>query len=57
MKKNKLTQIEIDNVIDKTINLSISLRLMKLNLITEKQFYAIKEKDKIFLLKLFLIKL
>ena len=31
MKKNKLTQIEIDNVIDKTINLSIILRLMKLN--------------------------
>lgn len=48
MKENKLTQIEIDNVIDKTINLSVILRLMKLNLITEKQFYAIKEKIKSF---------
>ena len=48
MKKDKLTQIEIDNVIDKVINLSIISRLMNLNLITEKQFYVLKEKIKSF---------
>ncbi len=48
MKKDKLTQIEIDNVIDKVINLSIISRIMNLNLITEKQFYVLKEKIKSF---------
>lgn len=48
MRKDKLTQIEIDNVIDKVINLSIISRLMNLNLITEKQFYVLKEKIKSF---------
>ena len=48
MRKDKLTQIEIDNVIDKVINLSIISRIMNLNLITEKQFYVLKEKIKSF---------
>lgn len=44
----QLTQLEIDNIIDKTINLSILSRLLKLNMITEKQFYLLKEKIKSF---------
>lgn len=43
-----LTQLEIDNIIDETINLSILSRLLKLNLINEKQFYVLKEKIKSF---------
>ena len=43
-KENKLTQLEIDNIIDETINLSILTRLLKLNLIDEKQFYLLKTK-------------
>ena len=44
-KKEKiLTQLEIDNVIDKTINLSIILKLLKINIITEKQYYILKDK-------------
>lgn len=42
--ENKLTQIEIDNLIDETINLSILSKLLKLNLITNKEFYTLKEK-------------
>lgn len=45
---NKLNQLEIDNIIDKSINLSILFDLKKLNLITEKQFYVLKEKIKCF---------
>ena len=44
----QLTQVEIDNIIDETINLSILSKLFKLNLITEKQFYILKEKIKNF---------
>ena len=44
----KLTQIEIDNIIDETINLSIISKLLKINLITEKEFYILKEKIKCF---------
>lgn len=44
----KLTQTEIDNILDETINLSIISKLLKLNLITEKQFYILKEKIKTF---------
>ena len=44
----QLTQLEIDNIIDETINLSILSKLFKLNLITEKQFYILKEKIKSF---------
>lgn len=43
-----LTQLEIDNIIDESINLSIISRLLKMNLITEKQFYILKEKIKCF---------
>lgn len=44
----QLTQLEIDNIIDETINLSIISKLLKLNLINEKQFYVLKEKIKSF---------
>lgn len=48
-KKEKiLTQIEIDNIIDETINLSIIIRLKDLKVITEPQFYKLKEKIKAF---------
>ncbi len=43
-----LTQLEVDNIIDESINLSIISRLLKMNLITEKQFYILKEKIKCF---------
>ena len=39
-----LTQLEIDNIIDETINLSIISKLLNLKLITEKQYYTLKEK-------------
>ncbi len=44
----ELTQLEIDNIIDESINLSIISKLLKMNLITEKQFYILKEKIKCF---------
>ena len=44
----KLNQIEIDTIIDESINLSIIFDLLNLNLITEKQFYILKEKIKCF---------
>ena len=47
-KKKKLTQLEIDNIIDESINLSILSRLLKLELINEKQFFILKEKIKTF---------
>lgn len=40
----KITQLEIENIIDNTINVSILSKLLKLNLITEQQFYILKEK-------------
>ena len=40
----QLTQLEIDNIIDKSINMSIILKLLNLKLINEKQFYILKEK-------------
>ena len=49
MKDTKqLTQLETDNIIDESINLSIISRLLKLNLIDEKQFFILKEKIKSF---------
>lgn len=42
--KKKITQIEIDNIIDKSINLSIISRLFNLKLLNEKQYFMIKEK-------------
>ncbi len=47
-KEKILTQIEIDNIIGETINLSIISKLLKLELINEKQFYVLKEKIKSF---------
>ena len=44
----KLNQIEIDNIIDNAINLSILAKLLKLKLITEKQYYLLQEKVKQF---------
>lgn len=46
--EKKLTQIEIDDLIDETINLSILSKLLKLNLITNEEFYTLKEKIKNF---------
>ena len=46
--KKKLTQLEIDNIIDETINLSILVKLKELNIITDKQFYVLKKKIKAF---------
>ena len=40
--------LEIDNIIDETINLSILTKLLKLELINEKQFYLLKTKIKSF---------
>ena len=42
--KKKLKQLEIDNIIDETINLSILVKLKELNIITDKQFYVLKKK-------------
>lgn len=39
-----LSQLEIDNIIDNTINLSIIKKLLSLKLITETQYYVLKEK-------------
>ena len=46
--KNVLTQLEIDNIIDESINVSIISKLFNLKLIDEKQFYILKEKVKSF---------
>ncbi len=45
-KEKKLTQLEIDNIIDETINLSILTKLKELNIINDKQFYILKKKIK-----------
>lgn len=42
--KKQLTQLEIDNIIDRCINLSFLSRIFKANLITEDQYYIMKEK-------------
>ena len=42
--KNVLTQIEIDNIIDKSINISIIWKLFNLKIIDENQFIVLKEK-------------
>ena len=47
-KAKRLTQIEVDNIIDESINLSILSKLYNLKLIKEKQFYILKEKIKSF---------
>ena len=48
-KKEKiLTQIEIDNIIDNSINISILSKLFILNLLNEKEFLILREKIKSF---------
>ena len=47
-KAKRLTQIEVDNIIDESINLSILSKLYNLKLINEIQFYILKEKIKSF---------
>ena len=42
--KKNLNQLEIDNIIDESINLSILYNLLKLKLINENQFYILREK-------------
>ena len=46
--KKNLTQIEIDNIIDKSINMSILSKLFNLKLLNEKEFTILKEKIKSF---------
>ena len=48
IKEKELTKLEIDNIIDETINLSIILKLKELKIITEPQFYKLREKIKSF---------
>lgn len=48
IKEKILTQIEIDNIIDKSINMSILSKLFNLKLISEKEFTTLKEKIKSF---------
>jgi len=48
-KKEKiLTQIEIDNIIDNSINISILSKLFNLKLLNEKEFLILREKIKSF---------
>lgn len=49
MEKEKLTQFEINKIINEAINISIVSKLLKMNLITEKQYYVLREKIKKFL--------
>lgn len=46
--KKTLNQIEIDNIIDESINISIISKLLNLKLIDENQFCILKEKIKSF---------
>lgn len=47
-KEKVLKQIEIDNIIDKSINMSILSKLFNLKLISEREFTILKEKIKRF---------
>jgi len=47
-KEKILTQLEIDNIIDETINISILSKLLNLKLINKKQFFILREKVKTF---------
>ena len=47
-KEKILTQLEIDNIIDESINLSILSKLLKLELITDKQYFILRGKVKSF---------
>ncbi len=43
-KTKKLSDSEIENIIDKAINFSIIKKIYDLKLIDEKQYYTIKKK-------------
>ena len=45
---NENNEIKAKNIIDEVINLSIITKLLKKNLITEKQYYVLKNKIKTF---------
>lgn len=47
-KEKNINQLEVDNIIDESINLSILYNLLKLKLINENQFYVLREKVKSF---------
>lgn len=47
-KEKNINQLEVDNIIDESINLSILYNLLKLKLINENQFYILREKVKSF---------
>ena len=47
-KKCDFKALEKENILDETINLSIISKLLNLKLITEKQYYVLKEKIKNF---------
>ena len=48
IKENGLTDLEIENIIDETINVSILSKLYKSELINEEQFKILKRKIKSF---------
>lgn len=48
IKEKILTQLEIDNIIDNSINISILSKLFHLNLLNEKEFLILREKIKSF---------
>lgn len=47
-KEKTLTQLEIDNIIDNSINISILSKLFNLKLLNEKEFLILREKIKSF---------
>lgn len=48
IKEKILTQLEIDNIIDNSINISILSKLFHLELLNEKEFLILREKIKSF---------
>lgn len=48
IKEKILTQLEIDNIIDNSINISILSKLFNLKLLNEKEFLILREKIKSF---------
>ena len=45
---NELNNLEYDNLIDETINISILSKLLKMNLIDDSEFEFLKEEIKKF---------
>lgn len=48
IKEKILTQLEMDNIIDNSINISILSKLFNLKLLNEKEFLILREKIKSF---------